>query len=572
MEQKRLVIAFAVVAGLLFFWYGVVLPRIAPVPPPRPPRTAAPAPAPAPTPAPAPAPTPTPVPTPPQPDPTPPPPPPDVKRESFELEGTGLFQATFDNLGATLTQMKIRFPSGGNEWVELVRPSERRGGDFLVEGLEHEWAIDRREAGAVSFVTRRGALQFRKTFAFPYSDRYVFKVQLEVENLGEAPEESAPSVQLFNGIGRDSTYRIENYMHAVAGLKTADRAGPVAFKYFNLGGSPTEEIREPDRRLAGLKSRYFALLFIPRNPLVVRGYRFKDLSAAELDEARGEKNFKVSMTLEPAVHRPGEGPRLFEAEVYGGPIRGAELRHSSEDLSGLLDYTGFDFIGGTLLWLLKFFHSIFGNFGVAILFTTVVMRLCLFPFSKKGQLSMQKMQKLQPKVQLVRERYKHDPQRAAQEQWKLMREYKVNPMIGCFTMLLQLPIFLGMYSVLDISVDLRHSAFLWANDLSEPDRLVEFGRTVRFLFFSFDAFNLLPIMMTVAWVLQSMTMPKAEDPNMRMQQKMMTFMPIVFGFICYDLPSGLSWYFFVNSTIAFFEQKLIKRWTAKQIAEEFPES
>lgn len=557
-QQKRLVVAFAVTAGLLFFWYGVVAPLIAPVPPPRPPAPHGP-PAAAPT-NPPPSFTPTPAPA----------PVPHVDRERFFLDGTGLFRAEFDNQGAVLTRLWIRYPASSDDWVELIPPSDRRRGDFLIEGLEHAWVIEQRQAGAVTFSTRRGPLRFRKSFEFPHPDRYVFKVRLETENVGQTPEESALRVHLFNGIGRDSTYRIENYMQGVAGFKVFGRAGPVQFKYFSLGGAPAEEIRDPDRRLAGLKSRYFALLYIPRNPMVVQGYRFLDLSATELEESKGEKNIKLSMGLEPAVHRPGEGPRLYEAEVYVGPIRGPELRHAPEDISGLLDYTGFDFIGAALLWLLKLFYSIFGNYGVAILFTTVVMRLCLFPLSKKGQLSMQRMQKLQPKIQMARERYKHDPQRAAQEQWKLMREYRVNPMGGCFTMLLQLPIFLGMYSVLDISVDLRHSPFLWASDLSEPDRLIDFGRSYRFLFFSLNAFNLLPIVMTVAWVLQSMTMPKAEDPNMRMQQKMMTFMPIVFGFICYDLPSGLSWYFFVNSTIAFFEQKLIKRWTAKQIAEEFP--
>lgn len=558
-QQKRLVLAFAVAAGLLFFWYGVVAPVIAPVPPPRSP-TPAPVPPPTPPPARVPGTVPAPAPV------------PQVERERFLLQDTGLFRAEFDNLGAVLSRLAIRFPPSSAEWVELALPSERRGGDFLIEGLEHTWTVEDRRSGAVSFVTRRGSLQFRKIFKFPHADRYVFNIRLEAENLGEAPEESALRMQLFNGIGRDSTYRIENYIQGVAGFKVLGRAGPVQFQYFTLGSSPLDEIRAPDRRLAGLKSRYFALLFIPRNPMVVQGYRFQDLSASELEESKGEKNLKLSMGLEPAVHRVGEGPRLYEAEIYAGPIRGPELRHAPEDISGLLDYTGFDFIGATLLWLLRFFYSIFGNYGVAILGTTVVMRLCLFPLSKKGQLSMQKMQKLQPKIQMARERYKHDPQRAAQEQWKLMREHKVNPMSGCFTMLLQLPIFLGMYSVLDISVDLRHSPFLWARDLSEPDRLVPFGRTYHVLFFSFNALNLLPIVMTVAWVLQSMTMPKAEDPNMRMQQKMMTFMPIVFGFICYDLPSGLSWYFFVNSTIAFFEQKLIKRWTAKQIAEEFPGS
>jgi YidC/Oxa1 family membrane protein insertase len=126
-------------------------------------------------------------------------------------------------------------------------------------------------------------------------------------------------------------------------------------------------------------------------------------------------------------------------------------------------------------------------------------------------------------------------------------------------MFVQLPIFIGMYSVLDISVDLRHSPFLWISDLSQPDRLVPFGRTISLLFFRLDAINLLPIVMTITWTLQSMMAPKSQDPQMQMQQRMMMFMPILFGFLCYDLASGLSWYFLVNSLLGMAEQKLIKK-------------
>ena len=566
MEQKRLLLAFVVTAALLFLWYGVFMPpsRVAPSLPPRPanPPTQPPGPTPPVTP----------------PPPTPPPEIPAVERQTFTLDSAGLFKADFDSRGATLTGLSIRFPSGGEEWVRLSKPSEKRGGNFLIEGLERVWAVDKRGSTEAVFVTRQGGLQFRKTFSFASADRYVFKVMLEIENVGDAAEERPVRMQLFNGIDPDTAYRTETYLQGVAGFKTIDRSGPATFQVHAIGKAPLEDVKNPDRRLAGVKNRYFAMLAIPQNPQQVSSFKFHNLSPEELKESSGQQNMKVDLTVAPVGYRPKEAARPFDMEIYAGPIRKAELAHTSENIGELLVYGGgcFTFFGLThlmgtiLLWVLNAFESMLGSYGVAIVFTTIVMRLCMFPLSWRGQLSMQRMQKLQPKLQLMRERYKHDPQRGAQEQWKLFREHKVSPMGGCLPMLIQLPIFLGMYSVLDISVDLRHSPFLWAHDLSEPDRLVDFGRTVHILFFSLDAFNLLPLIMTVAWVLQSMTMPKAEDPNMRMQQKMMTYMPILFGFLCYNLPSGLSWYFFVNSTFALFEQKLIKKWTLKRIAEEFP--
>lgn len=561
-----MLLAFVVTAALLFLWYGVFMPPSR-VPPPAPtpqgnPSSKPPG-------------------APPQATPLPPTPPPEipaVERQTFTLDQAGLFKADFDSRGATLAGLSIQFPADGKEWVRLARSAEKRGGDFLIEGLEHVWAVDKHDATEAVFVTRKGGLQFRKSFSFASADRYVFKVMLEIENVGAAAEERSVRMQVFNGIEPDTSYRTETYLQGVAGFKTVDRSGPAAIQVHTLGNAPPEEVKNPDRRLAGVKNRYFALLCIPRNPQQVSSFKFHNLSPEELKESSDKGNMKVDLTVASVAYRPNEAGRLFEMEIYAGPIRKAELAQASENIGDLLVYGGgcFTFFGLThlvgtiLLWVLNAFQSLLASYGVSIVFTTFVMRLCMFPLSWRGQLSMQRMQKLQPKIQMMRDRYKHDPQRGAQEQWKLFREHKVSPMGGCLPMLIQLPIFLGMYSVLDISVDLRHSPFLWAKDLSEPDRLYDFGRTVHILFFSLDAFNLLPLVMTVAWVLQSMTMPKAEDPNMRMQQKMMTFMPILFGFLCYNLPSGLSWYFFVNSTFAFFEQKLIKRMTTKRIAEEFP--
>ena len=144
---------------------------------------------------------------------------------------------------------------------------------------------------------------------------------------------------------------------------------------------------------------------------------------------------------------------------------------------------------------------------------------------------------------------------------KLFKEHGVNPLSGCFPILLQLPIFIGLYSVLDISLEFRQAPFIgWITDLSQPDRLIAFKQPLNLFITSISDFNLLPIVMTITWFLQSYYAPRPQDPKMAAQQKMMMFMPVVFGLLCYSLASGLSLYLFINSLLAMIEQKIIKKY------------
>jgi YidC/Oxa1 family membrane protein insertase len=217
-----------------------------------------------------------------------------------------------------------------------------------------------------------------------------------------------------------------------------------------------------------------------------------------------------------------------------------------------------------ILGVLGFLAGVFGNHGVAIMATTLCIRLCLFPLSRKSQVSMYKMQQLGPKIQTLRDRYKDDQQKFGMEQMKLFREHKINPLSGCLPMVLQMPIFIAMYSVFEMSVELRGAHFLWM-DLSQPDHLVGPWPPIHIplVGLTLDAFNLLPIIMTITWFLQSWFAPRSPDPQMAAQQKMMLAMPVVFGLMCYNLASGLSLYFFVNSLLSMTEQKLIKKFFLK---------
>ncbi|HRU50899.1 MAG TPA: membrane protein insertase YidC [Planctomycetota bacterium] len=230
------------------------------------------------------------------------------------------------------------------------------------------------------------------------------------------------------------------------------------------------------------------------------------------------------------------------------------------------DYGFFGIISKFLLLILNIFYSWFHNYGVAIICLTILIKICLFPLTRKQQISMQtyqkKMQEFQPELKRLQERYKNDKNKLSQETMALYKKHDINPIPvgGCLPIFLQLPIFFGLYQALYYSVHLRQAPFLWIADLSQPDKLFQFSQPVIFLG---DYFNLLPIVMTIVWVVQQKLAPKPDDPQMQQQQKMFTIMSIVFGFMFYNVASGLVLYWMIMNLLSIIEQIVIRRQLAR---------
>ena len=216
----------------------------------------------------------------------------------------------------------------------------------------------------------------------------------------------------------------------------------------------------------------------------------------------------------------------------------------------------FRWINELLLSGLRFFHGFVGNWGLAIILLTLVVRLCVFPVTRMQQVSMQrysqKMQVLKPKLDKLRDRHKNNPQKFAQEQMKLLKEHDARPpLVGCLSMFVTFPVFIGMFQLLRTAIELRQAPFVgWIGDLSLPDSM--------FTVAGF-AFNLLPILATGAFVVQMMLAPKPADPQAQQQQKIMTFMPIVFGVMFYGYAAGLSLYMLTTSLFSIFETHFIRK-------------
>lgn len=277
-------------------------------------------------------------------------------------------------------------------------------------------------------------------------------------------------------------------------------------------------------------------------------------------------------------------------ESYGeGPLRADYL----EVADGELMSQGFCCIGSAgpletiiqtiskaVVWVLTFFNGVFGNLGVSIIVLTICMRLLMFPVTRRSQVAMQahsaKMARIKPKLDELKKKHK-DQKKIAEEQMKLMREEKVGmvPLGGCLPMFLQIPIFFGLFTAIRFDVDLRHAGFLWCDDLSMPDRVISWEPIVLPCFclptpLSIDGLNVFPILMILAMVFHQMGMPKSPDPQMQQQQKMMMFMPAMFGVMLYSYPAGLAVYWLSSSLFGIFEQRVIRKFFPVPTAEGKP--
>jgi len=204
---------------------------------------------------------------------------------------------------------------------------------------------------------------------------------------------------------------------------------------------------------------------------------------------------------------------------------------------------------------LNFLYSVFRNYGVAIILLAILISLLMYPLTMKSFKSMKEMQVLQPKIEKLRKDLKDNPQKLNKEIMELYKKHKVNPFGGCLPMVLQMPVFIALYQAFSRAIELKGAGFLWIKDLSLSDKafVIQTGPG------SSIPINVLPILMGITMFFQqkasTMSVHANKDDQMQQQQKMMTFMmPVLFGFIFYNMPSGLVLYWFINTLLMFFQQ------------------
>ena len=244
--------------------------------------------------------------------------------------------------------------------------------------------------------------------------------------------------------------------------------------------------------------------------------------------------------------------RTARYQLFMGPKALNLLKSFDRDLEQSIDFGYFSFISVPMLQALHFLQAYTGNYGLAIVLLTLVIKLLLWPLTQKSFVSMKRMQKLQPQMQRLKEKFGDDKTRLNKEMMDLYKRNKANPLGGCLPMLLQFPFFIGFYNALLTPIELRHATFLWIKDLSRPD-----WEALPFSAFGYDVgIPVLVLLMGASMFIQQWMSPAVGDPN---QRRMMMLMPLVFTVIFVSFPSGLTIYWFVNNLLSILQQYLINR-------------
>ena len=280
---------------------------------------------------------------------------------------------------------------------------------------------------------------------------------------------------------------------------------------------------------AGMLQHYFASAWIPRNVN----------DATLTTRVAGDYGY-IGVRM-PSVTIPAGQEDMLTATLWTGPKLQPQMAATAKYLDLSVDYGWLWFIASPLHKLLSFIQSIVGNWGLAIMILTFIVRGAMYPLTKAQYTSMAKMRMLQPKLAAMRERIGDDRQRMSQEMMELYKKEKVNPLGGCLPIVLQMPIFISLYWALMESVELRHAPFFgWITDLSAQ-----------------DPYYILPLLMGASmFLIQKMSPTTVTDP---MQQKIMTFMPVMFTVFFLWFPAGLVLYWLVSNVVTLIQQTLIYR-------------
>ena len=260
--------------------------------------------------------------------------------------------------------------------------------------------------------------------------------------------------------------------------------------------------------------------------------------------------------LSPSVSLSPSQQASSNYTLYLGPRDMGVLKQLGKTLERAITFGWTDIIAKPLLYLLRFFNQYIHNYGVSIILLTILIKILFWPLTHKSYKSMKEMQKLQPRMAKIREKYKNDKAQLNKEMMALYKTYKVNPMGGCLPMIIQLPVFFALFRILGSAIELRQAPFmLWINDLSAPDRLFNFPFSIPFMKPPYGI-PVLTLLMGASMFLQQKMTPTPGDPT---QAKIMMFLPLIFTFMFINFPSGLVLYWLVNNILSIGQQYRIHK-------------
>ncbi len=535
---------------------------------------------------------------------------------------------TVSNVGAAvmraeLTQFTISVDEGSPVYPVLGEHSEQDGRRLYSYATEklyvHEssadvgladvaWVVESQSPDRVVMAAEilnddEPRIRVRKTIALPdksrESQRFDVRISTSVENLTDQKLTTIITQRGAVDVRREDPRMDDRSIYLATSLAGVVDPGDGLFTH----SVKDEQSFPPYKQVSGappivwtaVANKYFVAFetYLPSHPEATGGDWVAGVKAVPLiiDPERGHVVTFVSSSVSTSL--PPGGDRLFEMECYWGPKSREAFQQVTDyvergyDSQVLASYAAgsccsllaFKSITVFMIQLLGWLEQVVQNYGVAIIILVLMVRAILHPVTKKGQVNMMRMQqemgKLQPKMEEVKKKYGNDKAKQNQEMMKVYQEAGINPMTqmmsSCLPMMLQMPIWIALYTSLNYNIDMRHQPFfLWVHDLTAPDAMIRFSKTIVTLpmLGPIDSFNLLPLLVSAFMFTQQKLMTKArpnkapttpqEEQQLQMQ-KMMPYMTIIFGLMFYNMPSGLNLYIGASSLFGTLEQWRIRK-------------
>jgi len=453
---------------------------------------------------------------------------------------TDLYAAVFSSRGAALKSMTLKkyreqnSPSaslvilGNNTDPALLTFSTRANGFNLSDSANY--------TADAETVTIRGSETRQLTFTYISGQGFTVR---KVYSFGANSYSVKLDTQVLNNSAAAMVGTIQQVMtypsEARAKDNRFDTAGSYLYADNALHSDKAKDVasasKKYDRNVqwAGFADKYFLSAILAEKN-----------SIASVDLKKNAAGFMESIVSAPQVTINAGQSVTVTHHLFVGPKDIDILKAQGNDLVQSLDLGWFTVIAKPLLYTLKFFYNYVGNYGIAIIIITIILKALFFPLTHKSYKSMKDMQKIQPKMAALKEKYKDDRDAMNKAVMELYREHKVNPMGGCLPMVVQIPVFFALYKALMFSIELRHAPFfLWVTDLADK-----------------DPYYVTPVIMGISMFVQQKMTPSQMDP---IQQKMMLALPVVFTFMFLSFPSGLVLYWLVNNILTIGQQMYINK-------------
>ena len=420
---------------------------------------------------------------------------------------------------------------GGTDFPNHKSMFVAKPGARALEGNEVQLVLE----------AEQGGVRLTKTYIFKRGD-YRIGVRHQITNLGTAAITPTLYTQIVHDGNKPETDSYFNSSYTGPTLYTDEKKyEKLTFSDISKHDAKEKEVEKRGEKLdpifqtqsetgwIALVQHFFVSAFIPQDKVK------RDIYVEKIDA----NLFRIGYRLPLAAIAPGAS-LSHDVQLYSGPQVTKLLEAAAPKLDLVKDYGKLAVIADPLFSVMNFIHGVLGNWGWTIIAFTILIKLAFFPLSAAGYRSMAKMKVVTPKITAIRERHKSDPAKMNQAMMELYKTEKINPLGGCFPILIQMPVFLALYWVLQASIEIRNAPWIgWIHDLAAP-----------------DPFFILPVLYAASMFATAKLNPPPPDP---MQAKMMLYMPLVFSVMFLFFPSGLVLYWVVNNLLSLAQQYVITK-------------